>query len=255
MPSSITAITESIGFPSPIVVPWFFHGFSPWFSLHPFINRSGSCSQRICDLVGCHATADGICSTRLRICSVPCLWYSLVLSGTLWYSQLVQMQFSSLGCLRSSIDVSQDLSRYFKMNSCGFGGLKPGQATLILAIFGLPRTGLSAAISACEKGTAWRRAMSTFHTTAIAVQPDIICISAVTGALENCVSNLLQDLASPRVPRAASWSWISWVLKLKYQPQHYCILYTYIYIYKYIDIYWHVLTIERHLSTPDSQLQ
>eukprot|EP00435_Cladocopium_sp_Y103_P024266 s2598_g5.t4 len=48
-------------------------------------------------------------------------------------------------------------------------------------------TGLSAAISACEKGTAWRRAMSTFHTTAIAVQPDLICISAVTSALENCV--------------------------------------------------------------------
>ena len=54
------------------------------------------------------------------------------------------------------------------------------------------RTGLSAAISACEKGTAWKRAVSTFATALVAVKPDAICISAVTSALENCASNLTQ---------------------------------------------------------------
>ena len=64
--------------------PWFSHVFRmdfPWFS-HVFPSsqagvvsglRPGSCCERICGLVGCHATADGICSTRLRICFVPCL--------------------------------------------------------------------------------------------------------------------------------------------------------------------------------------
>lgn len=60
-----------------------------------------------------------------------------------------------------------------------------------------------------------------------------------------CTGELCQQLASSWQvlgSQGLHWSWISWVLKLKYQPQHYCI-YTIVYYIQY-TLYWHVLTID-----------
>lgn len=74
-------------------------------------------------------------------------------------------------------------SKHDFLNLCFWRG-----ALLLTAAVMFPRTGLSAAISACEKGTAWMQAVSTLDA-ATSVKPDVICISAVASALENCASN------------------------------------------------------------------